>query len=92
MISLGLVMGPAAAIVMTLPVEAARPEKRALAMGLYFATYYVLMGVAPAVLGLVRDASGSAAGPLWLSAAVAAICLPLWALFRGLQARGANAS
>ncbi len=37
MLALGLALGPAAALIMTLPAEGARPELRSLAMGIYLA-------------------------------------------------------
>ncbi|WP_370739211.1 MFS transporter [Roseisalinus antarcticus] len=88
MAAMGLVFGPAAAVIMTLPVEASRPQVRALTMGLYLAVYYLFMGVGPPMLGALRDVTGSAAAPLHAGAAMLVGCLVLWAGFRGLQRRG----
>lgn len=86
MLLIGLAIGPAAALIMTLPVEATRPHLRALTMGIYFAIYYALMGVGPAVLGFARDATGSPGAPLFLSAfLLIGVCLPALLLFRRLQ-------
>ena len=82
---LGLAAGPAAALVMTLPVQATRHQSRGLAMGLYFALYYVLMGLAPPVLGTLRDMTGNAATPLYITSVVMVSCIALLVLFRALQ-------
>ncbi|WP_372605438.1 LPXTG cell wall anchor domain-containing protein, partial [Actibacterium sp.] len=88
MLGLGLAIGPAAAVIMTLPVEAARPHLRALTMGIYLAVYYGMMGLAPAALGALRDRTGDAGSPLIAAAVMMLICLALWALFRKVQRRG----
>lgn len=82
----GLLIGPAAAMVMTLPVEATRLETRALGMGIYWAIYYALMGTAPAVFGMLRDRTGSAGSPLILAAGLLMVSFALWLVFRRLQA------
>ena len=81
----GIVIGPAAATIMVMPVEAARPELRALAMGIFFAIYYALMGVGPALYGAVRDASGWSGAPLLLAAGLLILCIPMWWGFRKIQ-------
>ena len=82
---LGLASGPAAALIMTLPVVAARLEVRGYAMGLYFALYYGLMAAAPAVMGALRDLTGNAATPLYCASFVLLACTLLLTLFRILQ-------
>ncbi|MEJ2016327.1 MAG: MFS transporter [Limibacillus sp.] len=85
MIVLGLAIGPAAAVIMTLPVEAARPQLRSMAMGVYFAIYYGMMGIAPSLLGFLRDGAGEATAPLYAAAIILLACLPLWMAFRVIQ-------
>jgi MFS-type transporter involved in bile tolerance (Atg22 family) len=85
MIVLGLAIGPAAAVIMTLPVEAARPQLRSMAMGLYFAIYYGMMGVAPSLLGFLRDGTGEVTAPLYAAASILLACLPLWFAFQVIQ-------
>ncbi len=85
MAALGMAVGPAAAMIMTLPVEASRPENRAVAMGIYFAVYYGIMGLAPTALGLLRDATGSFAAPLIAAGCTLLICIILWLGFRVIQ-------
>lgn len=89
MAAVGLAIGPAAATIMVMPVEAARPELRSLSMGIYFAIYYAVMGVGPAIYGVVRDASGWAGAPIVLAAGLLLLCIPLWWLFRRLQSKTA---
>src|SRR5262249_28365420 len=40
---IGLIFGPPGGLIMTLPGEAVRPERRAIAMGIYFTCYYAGM-------------------------------------------------
>lgn len=84
LVLLGLVVGPAAAMVMTLPVEATRPEVRAIGMGIYMAIYYALMGIGPLVFGALRESLGLSA-PLFAAAGTMAVCLILWLVFRRFQ-------
>ncbi|MFD0978259.1 MFS transporter [Tropicimonas aquimaris] len=84
LVLLGLVVGPAAAMVMTLPVEATRPDVRAIGMGIYMAIYYALMGMGPSVFGALRESLGLSA-PLFAAAGTMATCLMLWLIFRRFQ-------
>lgn len=79
---LGGAIGPAAAIIMTLPVAAARAPVRASAMGLYFALYYAIMAIAPPVYGRLHDATQSAIAPLYAMSLVMIVCVMLWGAFR----------
>ena len=79
---LGFAMGPAAAMIMTLPVAAARPSLHASAMGIYFALYYALMALGPPAMGRLLDATGDASAPLVVAAALMLACIGLWAAFR----------
>lgn len=76
---------------MTLPVEAARVEVRSVAMGIYFAIYYASMALGPAVLGVLRDSTGSAEAPLIAASALLSLCLVGWATFRLYQRRRVRA-
>lgn len=89
--AIGLAMGPAAGVIMTLPAEAARPEARATAMGIYSAVYYAMMAVGPPVAGALRDATGAPAAPVWAAVGLLAGCSLLFALFRARAGRGAAA-
>jgi MFS family permease len=85
--AIGLIFGPPGGLIMALPGEAARPERRAVAMGLYYTCYYAGMGVLPALAGWARDAIGSAAAPLWFSGAMLILAGLMLLQFRLLQAR-----
>lgn len=89
MVALGLAIGPAAAMIMTLPVEASRPHNRAVAMGIYFAVYYGVMGLAPTALGFLRDATATFAAPLYAAGGTLLICIIVWHGFRVVQTRSA---
>jgi predicted MFS family arabinose efflux permease len=81
----GLPAGP----IMTLPVEASRPENRATAMGVYFSCYYAGMALFPALAGWLRDRMGSASAPVLFAAGTMGVALALLLLFRLLQRRAA---
>ncbi|MEM6577858.1 MAG: MFS transporter [Pseudomonadota bacterium] len=87
MLVLGCALGPAAGLVMTLPITATRTETRAAGLGVYWAIYYALMSVGPVMFGAVRDSWGLASAPLWLAALMMLLCLPLWGVFRFAQAK-----
>ncbi|MEX5729822.1 MFS family permease [Rhodovulum iodosum] len=73
---IGLVFGPPGPLIMTLPVQAVRPEARALGMGIYFTCYYLGMAAVPPLAGWLRDITGTPAAPLWIAVA----CLGIAAL------------
>jgi cyanate permease len=84
-VPLGIALGLPAAFVMTLPVIASRPQVRAMAMGIYFAIYYVAMGVAPSLLGALRDVTGQTAAPLVAAAGFLVYSIVATVLFRQLR-------
>jgi MFS family permease len=86
---IGILFGPAAGLIMVLPGQAAPPERRALAMGVYFTCYYVGMGVAPAIAGFARDATGSGAAPIYAGSGMLLVAVAALLGFRLLQKRGA---
>ena len=63
-----LIIGFPAGPIMTLPASALRPVSRASGMGVYYTCYYVVMGAFPALAGMARDATGSAAAPVLFAA------------------------
>ena len=87
MLALGVTLGPAAGLIMTLPITATRAETRATGLGVYWAVYYALMGLGPVVFGAVRDSWGVASAPLWLAVVMLLACLPLWGIFRLVQTK-----
>ena len=81
----GLLVAPAAGVV-ALPGEALSPSRRSAGFGLFYAIYYVCMGVVPVVAGYLVDQGGGAAA-LWLAAILWLAPLPALGLFRALQRR-----
>jgi len=85
MTAIGLLFGPPAGLIMALAGQAVAPERRALAMGVYFTMYYVGMGVVPGIAGFARDVTGSAAAPIWLSVAMMALTVVTLFVFRAVR-------
>jgi len=84
---IGLVLGPPGGLIMALPGEAVRPERRAIAMGVFYTCYYAGMGVLPTFAGYARDVTGNAAAPLWFAGATLIVAGLLLLQFRLLQSR-----
>lgn len=79
----GLIMGLAAGPIMTMPSQVLRPEARAFGMGVFFAVYYAVMMVGPALGGAVSDWTGNAGTAFILGAAMlCASVVAHWAFMR----------
>jgi MFS family permease len=65
----------------------ARPENRAVGMGMFYTVYYLGGAVLPAVDGMAADRSGSPAGALVAAAFFALLAVPVFALHQRLAAR-----
>jgi CP family cyanate transporter-like MFS transporter len=75
-ISGGVALGAIFALVMTLPLDAAdRPQEAGGYAAFMLGAGYALSSAAPAVLGALRDTSGSFTSSLWVLAATAALLL-----------------
>ncbi len=83
----GLVMGPAAGVIMALPARVLSPETRNLGMGVYYTWYYVGMAVLPGVAGWCRDVSGFAVAPLAFASALLVVAGGCTMLFQYLENR-----
>jgi hypothetical protein len=84
---IGLIFGPPGGLIMAMPGQAVRAERRAIAIGVYFTCYYVGMGVLPTFAGYARDFTGSAAAPLWFAAAMLLVATLALLQFRLIQSR-----
>ena len=84
-ITIVLVVGVPAGLIMALPAEALRPEMRAAGMGVFYTLYYGLMAVLPGIAGIARDRTDSAAAPLLFVAAMLLAGLVFLLVFRGAQ-------
>jgi MFS family permease len=71
-------------VVMAIGTLSARPENRAVGMGLFYTMYYLGGTVAPALCGLVADGVGRPEGGLLAAAAISALAIPLYMLHRAL--------
>jgi CP family cyanate transporter-like MFS transporter len=88
----GLSLAPVFSLVMTLPLDAAeRPSQVGQFTALMLGAGYILSAASPAVLGALRDATGSFASSLWSLAAVAAVMLATSPLVGRLSHRHAIA-
>jgi predicted MFS family arabinose efflux permease len=84
---IGLVVGPAAGIIMSLPARVLRPETRSLGMGVYYTWYYVGMAALPGIAGWCRDLSGVPAAPLMFASLLVIIAIACAVLFQRLEKR-----
>jgi predicted MFS family arabinose efflux permease len=92
---IGILLGPAAGLIMVLPGQTAPPERRAPAMGEYFTCYYVGMGVASAIAGFARDATGSPAAPIYVASGMllaAVVAFPIFTEKGAAERRLAHAA
>ena len=71
-------------VIMTVGTLSARPENRAVGMGLFYTLYYLGGTFAPALCGLVADYSGHPEGGLLAASAISALAIPLYMLHRAL--------
>ena len=62
---IGVLLALPAGLIMTLPGKSVRPERLAIAMGVYFTCHYGGIGLLSALAGYTRDLTGSPAAPLW---------------------------
>jgi len=87
----GTVASIHAGVIIAVGTLSARPENRAVGMGLFYTTYYLGGTVLPAVCGKAADLMGDPAGALLAAAAMAALALPIYSLHERLQRRHALA-
>jgi predicted MFS family arabinose efflux permease len=85
--TIGFLIAPPAGVIMSLPGEAAPPERRAFAMGVYFACYYAGIAAFTPLAGLARDLSGNASAPLWFAGSMVLLASAILIQFRSLQKR-----
>ena len=78
-----------AGVIIAVGTLSARPENRAVGMGLFYTTYYLGGTVLPAVCGKAADLMGDPGGALLAAAAMAALALPIYSRHERLQRRHA---
>ncbi len=65
-IVLGLLFGPPAGVIMSLPNEVLRPENRGVGMGIFYTSYYAGTATLPALAGYLKDITGNMGAPFLL--------------------------
>ncbi len=81
---LGVVGSIQPGVIMAVGTLSARPENRAVGMGLFYTLYYLGGTFAPALCGMVADATGRPQGGLLAAAAMSALAIPLFMVHRAL--------
>jgi dipeptide/tripeptide permease len=73
-------------VIMAVGTLSARPENRAVGMGLFYSMYYAGGTVVPALCGWAADLYGGPEGALLAAAGVSALAMPMYLLHRRLAA------
>lgn len=73
-------------LIVQLGTLSARPENRAVGMGLFYTTYYAGGTWLPAVCGAAADWKGDPSGAFLAAAAISLLAVPIYLLHRRLQA------
>lgn len=84
---IGLLLALPAGLIMALPGKSVRPERLAIAMGIYFTCHYGGIGLLSAMAGLTRDLTGSPAAPLWFAGAMLILATFMLLQYRLLYGR-----
>jgi predicted MFS family arabinose efflux permease len=69
-------------VIMAVGTLSARPEHRAVGMGLFYSLYYLGGSFGPALCGFTADRMGSPAGGVLAAAAISAFTVPMFLLHR----------
>jgi MFS family permease len=84
---IGLLLALPAGLIMALPAQSVRPERLAIAMGIYFTCHYGGIGLLSAIAGYTRDVTGSPAAPLWFAGAMLIFATFMLLQYRFLHGR-----
>jgi MFS family permease len=74
-------------VIMAVGTLSARPENRAIGMGLFYSIYYAGGAVVPTLCGWAADMAGRLEGALLTAAATSALAAPMYLLHRRLSGR-----
>ncbi len=80
----GAAFGLAAGPIMVLPSLVLSPPARTFGMGVFFTVYYLMMMIAPRIVGGLADRAGNAAVAVHVGAGLCGACVLALALFRWL--------
>lgn len=81
-ILVGIVGSVHPGVIMAVGTLSARPENRAIGMGVFYSLYYLGGAFAPAACGVAADVYGSPAGGLLGAAGISALAVPMYLLHR----------
>ena len=84
-ILVGLALGAIAGPIVALPAVVLAPEHRAVGMGVFWLTFFILMTVLPPFAGLARDLTGAVTAPLCAAAAFTTLGLPALIAYVGMR-------
>ena len=84
---LGLIFGPPAGIIMSLPAEILHPENRAVGMGLFYSVYYGGMMALTSLAGFSQDVTQKAATPILFGGMLLIAAIFVLIIFRTTQIR-----
>lgn len=88
----GLLAGPAAGVIMSLPARVLREDSRHLGMGIFFSLYYAGMALLPGVAGWSRELLGADAAPLMFGSVLLLMAAGFCELFRLLERRSVDSA
>ena len=89
---IGLLLALPAGLIMALPGKSVRPERLAIAMGVYFTCHYGGIGLLSALAGYTRDLTGSPAAPLWFAGAMLIFATLMLMQYRSVYSRVPDAA
>jgi len=89
---IGLLLALPAGLIMALPGKSVRPERLAIAMGIYFTCHYGGIGLLSAIAGYTRDVTGSPAAPIWFAGAMLVLATIMLVQYRFLRSRPSQAA
>ena len=84
---IGLLLALPAGLIMALPGKSVRPERLAIAMGIYFTCHYGGIGLLSALAGYTRDLTGSPAAPMWFAGAMLIFATLVLVQYRSVYSR-----
>lgn len=85
-VSVGIVGSVHPGVIIAVGTLSARPENRAVGLGLFYSLYYAGGTLAPALCGHAADVYGGPAGALLAASVLSVLALPLYLLHRRLAA------
>jgi MFS family permease len=74
-------------VVMAAATLSARPENRAVGMGIFYTIYYAGGALVPTLCGMAADYAGAPSGGLWAGAGLSLAAIPTFLIHRLLSAR-----